>query len=56
MDPAETAAFDVVMTVDGVEKTVMSSVMLRGVQGTETLKVTGDGSAVLRIPCCSVLC
>ena len=50
LDPAETAAFDVVMTVDGVEKTVMSSVMLRGVQGTETLKVTGDGWQCFAFP------
>ncbi len=50
LDAAKTATFDVVMTIDGVEKTVMSNVTLRGVQGTETLKVTGDGWQCFAFP------
>ncbi len=43
LDENATATFDVIMVVDGVEKTVMSNVTLRGVRGTETMTVHGDG-------------
>lgn len=50
LDPSTTATFDVIMTVGGVTKTVMSNVKLRGVSGTETLKVTGDGWQCFAFP------
>ncbi len=50
LDAGKTATFDVVMTVDGVEKTVMSNVTLRGVQGTETMTVKGDGWQCFAFP------
>lgn len=45
-----TATFDVVLTIDGVEKTVMSDVTLRGVSGTETMTVVGDGWQCFAFP------
>ena len=49
-NPATTATFDVVMTVDGVRKTVMKNVTLRGVSGTETQTVNGDGWQCFAFP------
>lgn len=50
LDPSSTSTFDLIMTVDGEEKTVMSNVTLRGVSGTETLKVSGDGWQCFAFP------
>ena len=50
LNPDNIATFDVILTIDGVEKTVMSNVKLRGVSGTETLKVTGDGWQCFAFP------
>ncbi len=50
LNPTDVATFDVILTVDGVEKTVMSNVSVRGVSGTETLKVTGDGYQCFAFP------
>lgn len=50
LDPDKTGTFDVILTIDGVSKTVMSNVTLCGVSGTETLKVTGDGWQCFAFP------
>lgn len=47
---ATTAQFTVKMTVGGEEKTVMRSVTVRGVSGTETMTVTGDGWQCFAFP------
>ena len=49
-NPSSTATFDVIMTVDGVRKTVMKDVTLRGVSGTETQIVNGDGWQCFAFP------
>lgn len=50
LDPALTGTFDVILTVGGETKTVMSNITLRGVSGTETMTVTGDGYQCFAIP------
>lgn len=50
LDSTKTAVFTVKMTVDGVERIVMNSVSVKGVTGTETLKVTGDGWQCFAFP------
>ena len=45
-----TATFSVKMTVDGEEKTVMKKATLRGVSGTGTMSVTGDGWQCFAFP------
>lgn len=45
-----TATFDVILTIDGVEKTVMRDVTLKGVSGTETQTVVGDGWQCFAFP------
>ena len=49
-NPSSTATFDVIMTVDGVRRTVMKDVTLRGVSGTETQIVNGDGWQCFAFP------
>ncbi len=44
------STFDVVLTIDGVEKMVMSNVKVRGVSGTWTRTVTGDGWQCFAFP------
>lgn len=50
LDPALTGTFDVILTVGGETKTVMSNITLRGVSGTETMTVNGDGWQCFAIP------
>lgn len=50
LNPEQFATFDVVLTVDGETKTVMSNVSLRGVSGTETMTVNGDGWQCFAFP------
>ena len=50
MSALKTATFDVVLTIDGVEKTVMSNVTIKGVSGTETQTVIGDGWQCFAFP------
>ena len=50
LDPNSKATFDVVLTIGGVRKTVMSNVTLRGVSGTETMTVNGDGWQCFAFP------
>ena len=50
LDALKTATFDVILTIDGVQKTVMSNVTLRGVSGTETRTVVGDGWQCFAFP------
>lgn len=50
LNPDDTATFDVVLTIDGVEKSVMQDVEVNGVSGTETLKVTGNGWQCFAFP------
>ncbi|MCD8372924.1 MAG: hypothetical protein LUD27_06465 [Clostridia bacterium] len=42
-DPSAYATFDVYLTIGGTKKAVMQDVSVRGVSGTETQTVTGDG-------------
>lgn len=42
-DPNMESSFKMTMTVDGVTKTIIESATLRGVKGTGTKTVTGDG-------------
>jgi hypothetical protein len=46
----EQTAFKLKMTVDGTEKTVIARAGLRGVSGTETKTVTGDGWQAFAFP------
>ncbi len=46
----EQAEFRLKMTVDGTEKTVIASAKLRGVSGTESETVTGDGWQAFAFP------
>lgn len=50
LDPALTGTFDVILTVGDETKTVMSNITLRGVSGTETMTVNGDGWQCFAIP------
>jgi len=50
LDPLQTGTFDVILTIGGETKTVMSNVTLRGVSGTETVTVNGDGWQCFAIP------
>lgn len=50
LDPALTGTFDVILTVGDEAKTVMSNITLRGVSGTETMTVNGDGWQCFAIP------
>lgn len=50
LDPLQTGTFDVILTVGGETKTVMSNVTLRGVSGTETMTVNGDGWQCFAFP------
>ena len=50
LDMSKTATFNVYMTVGGQKKTVMSGVTIRGVQGTETRSVKGDGWQCFAFP------
>lgn len=49
-DPVATTSFRLKMTVDGTEKTVIEQATLRGVSGTETPIVTGDGWQAFAFP------
>lgn len=50
LDPLQTGTFDVILTIGGETKTVMSNVTLRGVSGTETMTVNGDGWQCFAFP------
>lgn len=50
LDPALTGTFDIILTVGDETKTVMSNITLRGVSGTETMTVNGDGWQCFAIP------
>jgi len=50
LDPLQTGTFDVILTIGGETKTVMSNVTLRGVSGTETRTVNGDGWQCFAFP------
>ncbi len=50
LDSTKTAKFSMSMTVGDVTKTVMKEVSLKGVTGTETLKVVGDGWQCFAFP------
>ena len=50
LDATKSATFNVYMTVDGVRKAVMKNVTVKGVQGTETQHVTGDGYQCFAFP------
>ena len=50
LNPEQSGTFDVILTIDGVTKTVMSNVSLRGVSGTETMTVNGDGWQCFAFP------
>lgn len=47
---SESTTFKMTMTVDGVEKTVIASATLKGVAGTNTATVTGDGWQAFAFP------
>lgn len=47
---AERAKFNVYITIDGVRKIVMSGIDIKGVTGTETQHVAGDGWQCFAIP------
>ena len=47
---SDTTAFSVSMTVDGAEKTVIASASLKGVSGTNSATVTGDGWQAFAFP------
>lgn len=49
-DPVATTSFRLKMTVGGEEKTVIEQATLRGVSGTETPIVTGDGWQAFAFP------
>ena len=50
LDAAKSATFTVYMTVGGERKAVMKNVTVKGVQGTETQHVTGDGWQCFAFP------
>lgn len=50
VNSTENTAFALKMTVDGVEKTVIARAQLRGVAGTESKTVTGDGWQAFAFP------
>lgn len=50
LDATKQATFNVYMTVNGVRKAVLKNVTMRGVQGTETRNVTGDGWQCFAFP------
>lgn len=50
LDPSQYATFDVILTIGGVTKTVMANVSVRGVSGTETMTVNGDGWQCFAFP------
>lgn len=50
LDATKNATFNVYMTVDNVRKLVMHNVSVKGVQGTETQHVTGDGWQCFAFP------
>lgn len=47
---SDSTTFKMTMTVDGVEKTVIASATLKGVAGTNTATVTGDGWQAFAFP------
>lgn len=49
-DKTKTATFTVSMTVDGVKKDVIKNVTVKGVEGTETMSVSGDGWQCFAFP------
>ncbi len=50
IDATKQATFNVYMTVGGERKAVMKNVTIKGVQGTETQHVTGDGWQCFAFP------
>ncbi len=54
--PTARTRFTIKMTVDGVEKTVITEAELRGVSGTETAIVTGDGWQTFTFPLKQYFC
>lgn len=50
LDASKSATFNVYMTIGGVRKAVMKNVTVKGVQGTETRHVTGDGYQCFAFP------